>query len=241
VRRPARATSTTTKAFLEHLERAGFDGAPRHLGRDAEDREVLSFVEGDVPIAPPPAWALTDEALVSVGDLLRRFHAASATFDPAGHRWPRAVPAPFGGGLVCHNDPNLDNVVFAGGRAVALIDFDLAGPGSPAWEVACAARHWVPLCEDGDMPEALRGQALDRLRTFADAYGLAAADRALVPAAARAAHRWSYAIVREAVARGHTAFRRRWDEDGGRARAARTDAWLVAHASAMARALARAA
>jgi len=58
---------------------------------------------------------------------------------------------------VSHNDPNLDNVIFSGDRAVALIDFDLAGPGSAAWDVACAARLWAPLRDESDVPCRLRG------------------------------------------------------------------------------------
>jgi hypothetical protein len=228
VRRPGRPTSPATRALLEHLERAGFDGSPRHLGRDEQGREVLSFVDGEAPIEPFPAWALTDEALVSVGELLRRYHDAVASFDPAGHRWPTTVPAAFGGDLLCHNDPNLDNVVFSGGRATALIDFDLAAPGSAVWDVACAARFWVPLRDDRDVPERLRGRALARLRIFADAYGLPAAQRVRLPAAVRAAHAWAYEVVRAAVADDHAAFSRFW-RDGGRGRAERTAAWLNAH------------
>jgi hypothetical protein len=228
VRRPERDTSPATQALLEHLERVGFDGAPRHLGRDEQGREVLSFVDGEAPIEPFPDWALTDEALVSVGELLRRYHDAVGSFDPAGHRWPRPVPDEFAGDLLCHNDPNLDNVVFSGGRAVALIDFDLAAPGSAVWDVACAARFWVPLRAERDVPEPLRGRSLARLRIFADAYGLRAEQRARLPAAVRVAHAWAYDVVREALADGHGAFTRFW-EDGGRGRAERAAAWLEAH------------
>jgi Ser/Thr protein kinase RdoA (MazF antagonist) len=238
VRRPERPTSPATRALLEHLERVGFTGAPRHLGRDEEGREVLSFVDGEAPIEPYPDWALTDAVLGSVAKLLRGFHDAVASFDPAGHRWPRAVPPAFDDGLVCHNDPNLDNVVFSGGRAVALIDFDLAGPGSAVWDVACAVRFWAPLREERDLPEPLRGRALERLRIFADAYGLADADRARLPPAVRAAHTWAYDVVRDALADGHDAFGRFW-ESGGRGRAERTAAWLEDNEHAMGRTLRR--
>jgi Phosphotransferase enzyme family len=236
VRRPERPTSPATRALPERLERAGFDGSPRHLGRGEQGREVLSFVDGEAPIEPFPAWALTDEALVSVGELLRRYHDAVASFDPAGHRWPRTVPAAFGGDLLCHNDPNLDNVVFSGGRARALIDFDLAAPGSAVWDVACAVRFWAPLRDERDVPEPVRGRSLARLQLFADADGLPAEQRARLPAAVRAAHEWAYDVVREAVAGGHDAFSRFW-EDGGRGRAERTAAWLEAHERRLAEAL----
>jgi hypothetical protein len=238
VRRPERLTTPATRALLEHLELAGFDGAPRHLGRDEQGREVLSFVEGEAPIEPYPDWALTDEALVSVAELLRRYHDAVASFDPSGHVWPRAVPTEFHGDLLCHNDPNLDNVVFAGGRATALIDFDLAGPGAAVWDVACAVRFWAPLRDGRDVPELLRGRTLDRMTRFADAYGLPDGERARLPAAVRAAHGWAYEVVGDAVAEGHGAFSRFW-EDGGRGRAERTASWLAANDGPMRGALQR--
>jgi hypothetical protein len=236
VRRPWRETSPATAALLEHLERVGFDGAPRFLGTDTEGRETLSYLAGDAALEPYEPWALADEALVSVAQLLRRFHDAVASFDPAGHVWPQPVPAAFRDGTISHNDPNLDNVIFAGGRAVALIDFDLASPGSAIWDVACAARLWAPLRADEDLPEALRGRALERLRLFADAYGLAARDRGRMVAALPEAHAWCYRIVRGAVGSGHKPFERMWRE-GGEQRADRTRAWLVARQTQMRKAV----
>ena len=44
VRRPWRPTSPATHALLDHLERVGFDGAPRFLGVDDRGREILSYI-----------------------------------------------------------------------------------------------------------------------------------------------------------------------------------------------------
>jgi Ser/Thr protein kinase RdoA (MazF antagonist) len=229
VRRPWRETSPATGALLEHLEAAGFDGAPRFLGRDDDGREVLSYVEGEAAIEPHPSWALGDEALVSVARLLRRFHEAVAGFDPAPHVWPKPVPAAFRDGTVSHNDPNLDNVVFRDGRAVALIDFDLAAPGSALWDVACAARLWAPLRDPADVPH---DRSLHRLRLFLDAYELPASDRGRVIDAMVEAHAWCYRIVRGALRNGHQPFERMW-RAGGEAKAERTRAWLLAHDTEM--------
>ena len=233
VRRPWRATGPATHALLDHLERVGFDGAPRFLGVDDRKREVLSYIAGEAAIVPYPDWALTDEALVSVAELLRRYHDAAASFDGRGHDWPYAVPAAFRGGLVSHNDPNLDNVIFSQGRAVALIDFDLAGPGSAAWDVACAARLWAPLRDERDAPAPVRGRALERLRTFVDAYGAPRGERARIVDAVIHTHDWAYDIVRNAVARGHRTFWNHW-EGGGETRANRTRDWIDEHAEQMA-------
>ena len=235
VRRPP--SSAATWALLEHLERVGFDGAPRFLGVDDQGREILSYLPGEAAIEPHQAWALTDDALVSVAELLRRFHEAIASFDPAGHRWPDFVPAAFRDGLVSHNDPNLDNVIFSGGVAVALIDFDLAGPGSVVWDVTCAARLWAPLRDERDLPEELRGRSLERLRLFVDAYGLPRQDRPRVVEAAVHTHDRCYRVVRAAVDSGHEPFGRMW-RDGGGARADRTRRWLSEHPRQMRSALA---
>jgi hypothetical protein len=229
VRRPWRTTTPATAALLEHLERVGFDGAPRFLGTDDEGREVLSYVGGRAAIEPVEAWAWTDAALVSVAELLRRFHDAVASFDPRAHEWPQPVPPAFRDGTISHNDPNLDNVVFAGTRAVALIDFDLASPGSAVWDVACAARLWAPLRDPRDVPHA---RSLERLRLFVDAYGLPRRERERLVEAMVAAHDWCYRIVRGAVQNGHEPFQRMWSE-GGEPKAVRTRAWLATHGREM--------
>jgi hypothetical protein len=229
VRRPTRPTSAATKALLDHLERVGFEAAPRYLGVDDRGREVLSFIPGQAAIAPYPDWAMTDEALISVAQLLRRYHDAVASFDPNGYRWPHPLPQRFNRGLISHNDPNLDNVIFEDGRAVALIDFDLASPGSVAWDVACCARLWAPLREQCDTPVQLRRRSLARLELFADAYGLSSEARAETVEAMAEAHHWCYVILRSAVARGHEAFGLHW-RGGGAPRAARTQRWLATHA-----------
>ena len=236
VRRPQGPTSRASRAVLEHLERVGFDGAPRFLGIDDQGREVLGFIPGEAAIEPHEEWALTDEALVSVAELLHSYHGAVASFDPAGHVWPDFVPPEFRGGLVSHDDPNLDNVIFCGERAVALIDFDLASPGSAVWDVACAARLWAPLRAERDTPEQVRGRSLERLRIFVDAYGLSRRDRAEMVDALVPAHERCYRVVRDAVDRGHDTFGHMW-RDGGRERAGRTRSWLVSHDAQMRAAL----
>jgi hypothetical protein len=232
VRRPYRPTSPATRALLDHLERVGFDGAPRFLGIDGRGRETLSFIPGQAAIEPYAAWALTDAALVSVAELLRRYHDAVESFDAAGHAWPDFVPAEFREGIISHNDPNLDNVIFADGVAVGLIDFDLASPGSRTWDVACAARLWAPLRDERDAPEPLRGRSLDRLRLFADAYGLPRRERSKLVDVTIHTHDRCYQVVRVALGGGHETFGRMWRE-GGRLRTDRTRRWIAGHGPEM--------
>lgn len=236
VRRPQAPARPAVHALLRHLEQMRFDGAPRYLGQDEDGREVLSYIEGDAATAPYPAWALTDSALVSVAELLRRYHNAVRSFDPTPYVWPTTVPSAYRADLVSHNDPNLDNVVFRNGEAVALIDFDLASPGSSLWDVALAARLWVPLRDPLDVPDGRAARTSERLRLLADAYGLPQRDRRMLVEAARETHAWCYDIVRVGAEQGWPGYVHYWtasaqehDERGRR--------WLASNAECLGGAL----
>ena len=185
VLRPASEHVDSIHSLLRVVREAGFTGVPKPVGVDADGRERLEFVDGEVPLSPYPAWAQSDAALASIARLLRRLHDAAATFDPGVHTWNMALADPAGGSLVCHNDLELSNIVFRGGEAVGFIDFDFAAPGRPIYDVAQFARLCVPI--EHDIDQARMGWKPSnhsaRLRRIADEYGLDAAGRAeLVPA-----------------------------------------------------------
>jgi hypothetical protein len=226
VRRPLAPSRAATHALLAHLAEVGFDGAPRVLATDATT-ETLTYIDGWAAVPPLPDDMLTDQALVSVADLLRRYHQAVASFDPHGYQWPRRIPARFTTRLVSHNDVHPANLIFRNGAAIALIDFDLAGPGSVTWDLASAARHWSPLHDEHDIADARQGQALRRFRLLLDAYGLARAQRLEVAEAILDNHDWSCAIITDAVAGDHPGFIDCWDTIGDVMIRAR--AWCDSH------------
>lgn len=232
VRRPHRPTTPAVHALLRHLEDVGFDGAPRALGIDEDGREVLTYIPGHAVTAPPPAWGLTDAALRSVGRLLRRFHDACRGFDPQPHTWSPAAPPPFDSGGMTHNDPNLDNVVFRDGEAVALIDFDLAAPGDRVWDVAATARLWAPLRAPGDVHDARRSRELERLRLLLDAYGLDEEGRGRLAGAVLGHHTWICTLIGDGADRGVPGFAEYWTPET-RTRAERTRRWLEAQADSI--------
>lgn len=225
--RPAPPCREATHALLAHLRAAGFSGAPAVLGA-GPDTETLTYMPGTPAVPPLAPEFVTDDALVSVASLLRRYHQAAASFDPSGYRWPRpAVPPRFRGRLVSHNDVYPANLVFSGGRACALIDFDLAGPGSAAWDFAAAARTWVPLTWDSDIRDGRSGRVLERFRLLMASSGLSAAERRDVVEAIVPNHDWTYDLVAEAAAGGHEAFADYWRRVAGPA--ARARSWCVRH------------
>lgn len=226
VRRPAAPARAATHALLAHLAAVGFDGCPRVLAADATT-ETLTYIEGRAAAPPLLDDMLTDAALVSVADLLRRYHRAVASFDPAGYRWPRPIPARFTTGLVSHNDIYPANFIFRGGRAIALIDFDLVGPGSDVWDLAAAARYWCPLRAECDISDGRQGRGLARFRLLLDAYGLPRGRRRDVAEAVLPNHDWDCAIIAEGVNAGHEGFTDCWNENG--ATMIRARRWCETH------------
>lgn len=185
VLRPSTPHTTSVHALLGALNEAGFDGAPMPVRVDGEQREVLTFIEGDVPLVPYPAWSQSDAALVSMGQLLRRLHDASRGFDAHKFAWSEALADPVkattgGRTVMCHNDVELSNVVFRDGTAVAFIDFEFAAPGRPMYDLAQLARLCVPIEHEVDQKRMgwLAADRSLRLRVLADAYGVEQAERA---------------------------------------------------------------
>ncbi|WP_424217303.1 phosphotransferase (plasmid) [Streptomyces sp. BI20] len=232
VERPAPRHAHALHAHLRALRAHGFDGAPSPVGLTADGRERLTFVPGDVALPPFPDWALTSAALASVGRLLRRLHDTSAALPvDTGVDWPADLADPEGGTMLVHNDVCPENVVFRDGRAEALIDFDSAAPGRPVWDLAMAARYWVPML-DPESASASHPEPRDapaRLRILVDGYGLPTADRAELPLVIERATEVCRAFVVRRVADGDPVYVRAWVERGGRERWDRVQTWLADH------------
>ena len=54
VLRPSNPNSASIHRFLSALRNAGFDGASEPVGIDADGRERLVFIDGDVALPPYP-------------------------------------------------------------------------------------------------------------------------------------------------------------------------------------------
>src|SRR2546421_12063931 len=112
VRRNAGPWTPAVHGLLRHLEYVGFTGAPRALGIDERGREVLSFLEGECGEYPLAAHWVTDEALVTVAQMLRMFHDAQYGFRPSpGAVWRSFGPPPPDTEVICHHDAAPHNVI----------------------------------------------------------------------------------------------------------------------------------
>jgi Ser/Thr protein kinase RdoA (MazF antagonist) len=159
VRRPARFGTHLMREVLAHLERVGFDAAPRWLGFDEQDRDVLSWIEGDTYTdrsqmhpylgTSPDRLTFNDQQLVAVMQLLRRYHDT------------------FGGEVICHGDYGPWNIVWRNRMPVAILDFDNVHAGGRGEDVAYALRMFLSyglVDTDADI-------LIERTRTAIEAYG----------------------------------------------------------------------
>ncbi len=129
--------------------------------------------------------------------------------------------------MICHNDLFPENVVFRNGHVVAFIDFAMAAPGRPMWDLAIAAQEWGPLHAPGARlahPDDLDG--VRRTGRLAKAYGVEPqhAHELIDVIAEERAHQ--LANVRAQAAAGNPPWATFWPNSQGEARAAADDAWL---------------
>jgi Phosphotransferase enzyme family len=171
VRRAAGGWTESVHDLLRHVRARGLEWIPEPRGRDALDREVLEFIEGEVPSYPMPDWVWDDAALVAAARLLRRYHDATVDFPRADRSWQ--LPAHGPDEVICHNDFAPYNFVFRGRVLHGVIDFDTASPGPRAWDLAYLAYRLVPLAGPGNrdaLASSDRSRAA-RLRHLCAAYG----------------------------------------------------------------------
>ena len=245
VRRPARPFTATVQAYLRHLRENGIDFVPEPLGYDEQGREVLSYIDGDVPVDPLPDWATTEDVLSALARLIRRLHDASASWVVPDDAVWGGIPGMHDAGLVplfdvpelvSHQDYCPGNIVFRAHHPYALIDFDLARPTTRVVDCANALSWWTPLTHPADRaPSLVDADVPSRVRAFADAYGMTPEQRRQVlPVAVQRAH--NVHICMRAAAEIDPVFRRWWHE-GLQDRLPRAEQWLDEQAAAIERAL----
>lgn len=176
VRRSIDRWSPAVQLLLQHLEAAGFDGAPRFLGIDERGREVLSWVDGAAATRPWPPELLTERGLRALVRLLRALHDAASTFvPPADAEWWTGARPLGPGEILIHGDVGPWNSIWRDGSPVAFIDWDFAEPAPAIVDLAELAYFVMPMRDDDHCRECGFDAPPDRrarLLAICDEYGM---------------------------------------------------------------------
>jgi aminoglycoside phosphotransferase (APT) family kinase protein len=151
--------------------------------------------------------------------------------------WSDELADPQSGPIVCHNDVCPENVVFRGGEAFALLDFDMAAPGRAIWDLAHSARMWIPLLPAEMAGERSHLDPFHRLAVLSRAYGLDSSEDELLVEAVITSKRLGTRFVERRVHAGEPGFVELWERRGGKDGDDRLVAWLEANREAFLRAL----
>jgi hypothetical protein len=164
VRRPTGPWTPAVHELLAYLTEQGLRGVPAVEGVDDDGREVLTYLEGrGVPV---DREIVLENVLTEAVAWLREFHDIVEGFRPAGPRQWRGGEAELEPRqIICHHDPGAYNWIIQSGHFVAMVDWDMAGPGEPIDDLAFLAWTGVPLYRDIGVEESAR-----RLDLLADTY-----------------------------------------------------------------------
>jgi hypothetical protein len=198
VRRPTGAWTPAVHALLDHLGASGFEAAPRALGLDADGREVVTYIPGDVVWPGHFDLLESDGALAEVAAVIRRYHDLVSTFVPPRDAvwWDLAADPTGEHEVVCHNDFAPWNLVRGLGGGWTFIDWDLAAPGRRAWDLGWALLAFIPLTPDRPLGDEAIAR---RLRVFMAAYGAPQElESALAAAVERGAHEAASKVAKHA-------------------------------------------
>lgn len=152
VHRSQCANAEFIHAVLNHLSQKNITAAPKFIGIDAKDREILTFMEGCVP---DNLGDYSAAQCAEAAKIIRTLHDALSDF-----------PGCPSGMTVCHNDLSPCNFVFNDAHPTAVIDWDAAAFGDPADDLAYAAWMWLDIGNDENNPRAVHEKILSMLNAY---------------------------------------------------------------------------
>jgi hypothetical protein len=175
VRRSTEFWSPAVHHLLGYLKSVNFAYSPEFVGIDDEGREVLSFFSGE---SGADSWKhiTGDEGLRSYAKLLRAYHDAVSGYEPPPElEWATGQKGLKTGQIICHGDFGPWNIVWKDGKPVGIVDWDLAHPNTPQYDVLYALEYAAPFRSD---EIAMKWHGFDtppnrkrRIDVFLEAYG----------------------------------------------------------------------
>jgi phosphotransferase family enzyme len=176
IHRPTHWWTPAVHELLRYLESSGFPYSPRVLGFDDVGREVLTFIDG---ASGADGWAkiTSDEGLIKFARLLRAYHEAVRDFKPSPRsEWAYSSGAPTSGAIMCHGDFGPWNIVWRDDEPVGIVDWDMALPAEPRFDILYALEYSAPFRDDATALEWHHFSTVPdrkhRIEVFVRAYGL---------------------------------------------------------------------
>ena len=173
--RPAGPWSTSVHSLLDYLEQKAFSYSPRAITLElGQNREVLSYIDGNVAMRPWPACLIAKSGIADISRMLLKYHQLVRDYIPASDsvwRVPEVQWKP--GMIVRHGDLGPWNMVWKSERLVGLIDWDFAEPGYPIEDLAQVAWDCVPLYppEKSNWAGVPPDEQMTRLKALCNSYG----------------------------------------------------------------------
>lgn len=210
VLRPGGPWSSSVQSVLAALVDDGVTTVPAPLGIDSGGRERLAYLQGRDQGWPLLHAIQSLEGAYALGALVRELQAALRRYRiPADARWQgRSEPAA-PGEIIQHGDLGPWNLLWSDGgeSIVGVLDWELAEPEHPTYDLGFLAWHTVPAMDDERA--SFRGftgppDRSARLASFAAGAGVPARDLAA------AITRSQLAFARKVDTRGRSSDGGRW-------------------------------
>lgn len=180
VHRPTSWWTPAVHELLKYLESVGFKYSPRVLGFDDQDREILTYMDGE---SGKQGWYKihSDSGLKNYARLLREYHDVVASYQPSADSiWAYAEGGIKPGEILCHGDFGPWNITWDGEKPVGIIDWDLVFPSKPSYDIFYALEYSAPFRDDKTTREYHHFEKTpdrkQRIDIFLEAYGTTRTD-----------------------------------------------------------------
>lgn len=176
VHRPTEFWTPAVHDLLKYLESIDFPFSPRVFGFDDKGREVLSYLDGDSGKA---GWYQihSDEGLRKYAKFLRTYHDAVSNYKPSSRlEWVNGTKGLQPGQIICHGDFGPWNLVWKDGEPIGIIDWDIAHPNTPEYDILYALEYSAPFRDDKTTLDFHHFETVPdrrrRIEIFLEAYGV---------------------------------------------------------------------
>lgn len=154
VHRPIKPNADFTHRVLQSLQKDHVSFVPKYLGQDEQNREILTYLEGD---CPADLGDFSISQCQKAAQMIKIIHSSCQDLIP--HKSALCI---------CHGDLSPCNFIFSDDLPCGVIDWDTAHLGDPLSDLGYAIWLW----SDMGSPHTPVTEIFQKFKAMADAYGL---------------------------------------------------------------------